>query len=215
MEAHPVKHRQTRLFTNGSPDGRYIATVHTFATLAPKSHKSPPLDGIAVDVSSMQYENALQSMTITEYNRTRVQTGTSTAYPFGYNIFRDHYSRLLRDEHWDVGAMKLEAGIRVTNNVVYTWATTFGERQNLKVISHDSFIYAKNKLRQQLDEAMQELREQVDIAIVSFDPGAKLYGVVQKKAGVGHLVMMGMLETRLYQDNSRAGLWRSSFQAPT
>jgi len=200
MDAYPTKRRQARLFIDDSQDPLYIAPLHTFAFLIPKSHETPPLDGIAVDVSSMQYGNALRSMTISKYNRTRVQTATRIAYPFGHHIMT-HFSKLPADKDWDTGVMKLEAGIRVINTTVFRWAVGLGGRQNLEAMSHNSFIAARNQLSQQLDVSMRELREDIDIAIFSFDPGAQLYGVVQEKGSDEHFAMMGILKARLYQDN--------------
>lgn len=169
VSALPKKTRQVylaHLIGDDEVERWGVAQFHVFANIKPASPDMKAVlgRGFSLDLSSMQYGNAMKAMRTSEHSRDRIRRNSSTTRRFGH-----HYETVRRPRlagscgpERQVKAFRLEASIRLGNNVVEHWADEHGGREGLEDMSHKEFLLALDGLQDRLAEAFKTLREYHD-----------------------------------------------------
>lgn len=199
ISAQPIKTRQTNLCVETGYGLVYppVAFYHDFTTITPTTSSNSIADGVVIDSTSMQYQNVMQTLTTSEYYRTRVVPGSANApQPFG-SRFRRFNQQSHSGVQTDQRAQILEAGLRTINDVVYRYIEKLGGLDRFLAMPHATFVRARHRLGGRVCQELRCLRSRLDqIYSSSWNVSKDLGRILRGCGGEGHWVMLRALYER-------------------
>jgi hypothetical protein len=190
--------RQTRIFELYS-DGlfeREPEDLHVYTTVTPCNQNEEPLEGIALDVTSMQYEKEIKTHTESDYHHYHVQQNPSQfQWGFGY-----HYMGVAAEQStsFNKGRSSFWAGMIASNSLIFGMIQSFGGRHGLYEQSHTVVVEQLGAVQHWLTRNLQMLRHRIDeIPQGHAQEAQHVDNVIQWYTGEGHAMMLAALNKRV------------------